>query len=142
VRALKKAGLKQFVPEILVGGEYRSGSIKQIAKEPRPCRGAKASKHSHAFYPDGKFASFTERGQQVDNGTYKIIDGRTFRLLGEPRFKVRYTVRSDTIRFRVIAPRGCKSKRCRIGHAYSIARFFPGSSHRIPFHGGSDGQEP
>jgi hypothetical protein len=120
VRAFKKAGLEQLAPEWLVGGGYRSGSIKQVAKDPHPCRGAKAFKHSHAFYPDGKFASFTARGQQVDNGTYKIIDNRTFRLLGAPGFKVRYSVTGDTIRYlRVIAPHACKSKSCRENHATS-----------------------
>src|SRR5207249_11896313 len=36
--------------------------------------------HTHTFWADGTFSSYNENGQQVDDGTYVIVDDHTLRI--------------------------------------------------------------
>ena len=44
--------------------------------------GAVAVKHAHFFSPDGQFGSLDQNGQQVDDGTYEVVDDDTMTIGG------------------------------------------------------------
>lgn len=68
-------------------------------------------RHSHSFGEDGSFASYDQNGQQVDQGSYKIVDDRTL-TLGDPPVAVRYRIEGDTATFRVVISPECKTEGC------------------------------
>jgi hypothetical protein len=76
VRALEKAGLEEFVLDAVVGSGFLPGvtSPDQIADPKHPCKGAVPQLHSHFFTADGQFGSLDADGNQVDEGTYTIVD--------------------------------------------------------------------
>jgi hypothetical protein len=51
--------------------------------------------HYHFFTAEGLFGSLNQDEQQVDDGTYKILDTHTFSI---GRSKFRYTVRGDALK--------------------------------------------
>ena len=75
VTALRKAGLAATAPAAV--GDYFPGSTpQQLAKKTNFCRGAKPQLHSH-FFTGGSFGSVDQHNQQVDNGTYRIVNANT-----------------------------------------------------------------
>ena len=76
VRALEKAGLDEFVLDAVVGSGFLPGvmSPDQIADPTHPCKGAVPQLHAHFFTADGQFDSLDGNGNQVDEGTYTIVD--------------------------------------------------------------------
>ncbi len=93
VSDLKKAGLGALAPYAWQGQTSASGksSFKPGSPKPtmsHPCTGAIARLHSHFFNQQGRFGSLDWEGGQVDDGTYRIIDSRTFRI-GPTRFHYR-----------------------------------------------------
>lgn len=79
VRALKREHLGRIAPSI-VGDYFPDKTPQQLASKHRICRGATPQRHSHFFTRDGGFGSLDQDDQQVDDGTYRIIDARTFRI--------------------------------------------------------------
>jgi hypothetical protein len=72
-------------------------SPDQIADPKHPCQGAVPQMHSHFFTADGQFGSKDHQGDQVDDGTYKIVDDRTFVVSKEfPDVTFHYRVTGDT----------------------------------------------
>jgi hypothetical protein len=96
VKALDEAGLGAIAPS--VAGDYFPGiSAKKLAKKADVCAGAKPFVHSHFFTDSGAFGSLTEDLQQVDDGTYAIIDDSTFRIGTDPGVEFHYEINSDTL---------------------------------------------
>jgi hypothetical protein len=52
-------------------------SPEQIKDPEHPCEGAIPRKHGHYFTEDGLFGSTDDQGDQVDDGTYHVIDEDT-----------------------------------------------------------------
>jgi hypothetical protein len=76
----------------------------------RPCTHATPPRpHSHTFWADGSFNSYDENGEQVDEGTYQLIDDHTFRF--PPYFTMKYQVSGDTLTMSVVTPKNCTAKR-------------------------------
>jgi hypothetical protein len=75
VQAFKEAGFIDLAPEMLVGGGYFT-SLDQIDNTDL-CKGATEVVHSHFFTANGGFGSHDEKGRQVDDGSYQIVDNRT-----------------------------------------------------------------
>jgi hypothetical protein len=126
---LKKAGFKQEVAlENIAGNGFLPGvsSPDQIADPKHPCKGAIPQVHSHFFTADGQFGSKDQQGDQVDDGTYKIIDDRTFVVSKEfPDVTFHYRIAGDTIRFDPVAPScapGCFEA------VWSVMVAFPGKT--------------
>jgi hypothetical protein len=85
VEILREAGFKgQVVLENIAGNGFLPGvsSGSEIADVKQPCKGAVPLLHSHFFTADGQFGSKDQNGQQVEDGTYKIVDDRTFVISG------------------------------------------------------------
>jgi hypothetical protein len=97
VKALDEVGLGAIAPSVV--GDYFPGiSAKKLAKKADLCAGAEPFVHSHFFTDSGEFGSLTEDLQQVDDGTYTIIDDRTFRIGTDPGVDFHYEIiDSDTL---------------------------------------------
>jgi hypothetical protein len=96
VRALDEAGLGAIAPSVV--GDYFPGvSAKKLAKKADVCAGAKPFVHSHFFTDGGAFGSLTEEFHQVDDGTYNIINDRTFRIGSDPGVQFHYEIDDDTL---------------------------------------------
>ena len=92
VSALTKAGLRKTAPAMLAGNGLVPGTPKQLAAKPDICKGAVPRRHSHFFTGAGQFGSVDYNGQQVDDGTYRLLNARTIRI-GEGTFHFRITGR-------------------------------------------------
>ncbi len=105
---LKKAGFNEQVALTNIAEEgFLPGvsSADEIADVKHPCKGAVPHLHSHFFTADGQFGSKDQNGQQVDDGTYKIIDDRTFVISGGfPDVTFHYRITGDTIHFDPVVP--------------------------------------
>jgi len=93
VSALTKAGLGVLAPYAWQGQTSSQGqsSFKPGSPKPtkaHPCSGAIPRLHSHFFNGQGQFGSLDSLGGQVDDGTYKIINERSFRI-GSVTFRFR-----------------------------------------------------
>ena len=71
VRALKDAGLGQFALSQVAGVRWIPEG--RIIDPRHPCKGAVPLKHGHFFTEDGLFGSTDAQGDQVDDGTYRVI---------------------------------------------------------------------
>ncbi len=87
VEILTAADLPEQIPEAIVGNGLLPGvtSPAAIPDPADPCAGTIVVPHSHLFAADGTFASFDGQHQQVDDGTWTLVDEDTFQI-GETRF--------------------------------------------------------
>lgn len=93
VQAAQKAHLGRLAPAIV--GEYFPGKTpRQLARKHPLCRGAKPQRHSHFFTRNGIFGSLDQNEQQVDDGTYRIVDSRTVHI-GNPDVAANFHYRVD-----------------------------------------------
>jgi len=122
-----KARLTDLIPRDvgeLIEGVPENGPLPKTWDPSRPCASAKPpTAHSHTFWADGSFNSYNENGQQVDEGTYVILDDHTL-TIGNERF--RYTVVGNTIAFDVVIPKACTSTQCRDDLAWAFSVAYPG----------------
>lgn len=102
VSALTLAGLEDWVLEFVAGNGFVPGvtSADQVGDPAHPCEGAVPREHSHFFTREGEFGSLDWNGEQVDDGTYEIIDDHTFVVSKEfPDVTFNYTIQDETIMF-------------------------------------------
>lgn len=72
---------------------FEAAELESVA--PPSCKGKHPQVHAHFFTESGQFGSLDKNAQPVDDGTYEIIDGHTFRI-GDSTF--RYTITgNDTL---------------------------------------------
>jgi hypothetical protein len=94
VRGMDEEGLLAAVqssPPYVPGDSWQ-----QVAE--RFCKGSLEDwnvVHEHFFDAEGVFGSLNQDEQQVDDGTYTILDTHTFKI---GRSKFRYTVRGNTLK--------------------------------------------
>jgi hypothetical protein len=101
-------------------------SADQIDDPDHPCKGAVPQVHSHFFTADGQFGSRDQQGDQVDDGTYKLVDDRTFVVSKEfPDVTFHYRISGDTIRFDPVVPSCAPS--C-FESVWSLMVAFPGKA--------------
>jgi hypothetical protein len=137
VSALERAGLENWVLEFVAGNGFipapaESGEIRavtdpnEIADPSDPCKGAVPRVHSHFFTPGGEFGSLDWNGDQVDDGTYEILDDHTFVISKEfPDVTFNYSIQDDTITFDPVIPEcapGCFEA------AWSVSVAYPGET--------------
>jgi hypothetical protein len=109
VDELEKAGLGDKIPQSVSGNGWVVGTPKQLAAKADPCEGAIPREHSHFFTETGGFGSLDWNEEQVDDGTYKLVDERTF-TIGDATFHFKVT--GDTIRFIPVLPDNCSHFAC------------------------------
>jgi hypothetical protein len=126
VAALRKAGMQKWVREFVAGNGFIPGvtSPHKVSGD-SPCRGAVPRAHSHFFTKGRQFGSLDWNGQRVDDGRYKVVDGRTFVMFKEfPKVTFHYSIRASNITFAPVVPKGCGSFRC----AWAISMAYPGKA--------------
>jgi hypothetical protein len=129
VSALTSANLTDLialdVPELLKGSV--DGALPADYDPAHPCVDAlPPTAHSHTFWPNGQFNSYDENGQQVDDGTYTVIDDHTF-MIG-PTSTFHFSRQGDTITFDVVIPTTCTTQGCRNDLAWAFAVANPGQT--------------
>lgn len=112
VKALVAAGMAELAPVALAGNGLVPGSAEQLARKTDICEGARPRVHSHFFTEGGSFGSLDWNNQQVDDGSYEIVNGRTF-AIGDTTFRYRI-VGGDTIKFDPVIP--AASRRQALAH--------------------------
>jgi hypothetical protein len=128
VAALADAGLEEFAAEMAPGvAELPPGRVDPAD----PCKGAKPVEHSHSFSESRDFASFDDKGQQVDEGTYETAGNELTVLRPPDEVTVSYRVRGNEATFDVVVPKNCESKQCSFATALGIATFFPRTYQRV-----------
>lgn len=98
-------------------------AVSDIADPAHPCRGAVSRRHSHFLTSDGQFGSRDWQGQQVDDGTDRVIDNRTLVILKEfPKVIFHYRVRGNTLSLDPVLPKRCAAFGC----AWAVSMSYPG----------------
>ena len=82
VAALETFGFDTFVNSIVVDDGLIPGVTDpaKLVDPTRPCLGSVPFIHYHFFRADGQFGSLDEHRNQVDDGTWAIVDAKTFRI--------------------------------------------------------------
>ena len=108
VKALDDAGLGKFAAESVAGDGLIPGvtDADQLEDPSDPCQGSKPLEHSHFFTDDGQFGSLDDTGQQVDDGTYRLV-GKNSVVVGKVTFH--YKVTRDTLTLDPVLPECAKS---------------------------------
>jgi hypothetical protein len=136
--ALERAGLQNWVLEFVAGNGFipapaESGEIRavtdpnEIADPSDPCKRAVPRVHSHFFTADGEFGSLDWNGDQVDDGTYEIMDVDTFAISKEfpEAVTFNYAVQGEAIRLDPVIP-DC-APQC-FEAAWSVVVAYPGET--------------
>ena len=134
VKALDESNLGALAPSV-VGDFFPGVSAKKLANKADICAGAKPFVHSHFFTEGGAFGSLTEDLQQVDDGTYDIVNDRTFRIGSNPGVEFHYEIHDDTLRFSPIITKAMTEKALAdplefTDAGWSIAVAYPGETWR------------
>jgi hypothetical protein len=103
VDAANQAGLGDIAPTIVAGNGFVPGSPKQLAKRADLCQGAIPRVHAHFFTPEGLFGSLDWNEQQVDDGSYTIVNDNTFKI-GDTTFHYEI-VNGDTLKLEAVIPK-------------------------------------
>ena len=93
VDALDAQGLGVLAPGV-VGDYFPDQSYDELAAKDDLCSGAKPQQHSHFFTASGLFGSVDQYGNQVDDGTYVIVDANTIQV-GDGTFD--YSIQGGTL---------------------------------------------
>lgn len=109
VQLLEANGLGERAAQAIEGNGWVDGTLEQLARRDDPCKGAIPREHSHFFTEFGAFGSLDWRGEQVDDGTYEIVDDRTF-VIGDATFH--FAIEGDTIMFEPVLPDTCTGFDC------------------------------
>jgi hypothetical protein len=131
IQALTKAGHPELIK--VAAGELVERNVNGVVPADwnpgHPCANAlPPTPHSHTFWPNGMFNSYDENGNQVDDGPWAILDGKTF-TIGNSTFA--YAIAGNTLRFEPVVPADC-SGQCvdDLGWMFSVS--IPGSAwHRV-----------
>jgi len=127
VAALRNAGMGKWVSEFVAGNGFVPGvtAAGQIADPKHPCAHAVPRRHAHFFTAGGAFGSLDWKGQQVDDGRYRVIDKSTLVISKEfPSVTFHYAIAGRNIRFAPVVPQGCSTFRC----AWAISMAYPGKA--------------
>jgi hypothetical protein len=129
VAALNQAGLDQFAFSAVAGNGFVPGvsTADQIVDPENPCQGAVPRMHSHLFTADGQFGSLNWNGEQVDDGTYTVVDDRTLVISKEfPDVTFHFEIQGDTILFDSVIP-DCAAQGC-FEALWAVSVAYPGKT--------------
>lgn len=93
VSALNALGLGALAPGV-VGDYFPDQTPEELAAKSDICSGATPQLHSHFFTASGLFGSLDQFQNQVDDGTYVIVDSNTF-MIGDATFD--YSIHGGTL---------------------------------------------
>lgn len=139
LRAFTQAGFDESVLEehVLPGlADPSNGWLPggKIADPTHPCQGAVPREHSHFWTEFGTFGSYDWRGNQVDEGTYEIIDDDTLVMpygfeQGPPiQVEFDFKIDADTLSLDPVIPSDCSTKHCLEAALWSVSVAYPGET--------------
>ena len=121
IEALEDAGLEDHIDEWVVNFWHDD---PDAVPSPDPCAGEPNEvAFSHFFLADGQRGALDETGEQVDDGTYTLIDDHTLSLQD---FRVTFVIEGDTMHFTAVIPPEPCDEDCRDTFAYLISAYYPG----------------
>jgi len=131
LRAYRQSGFEESVIEEnilpgLAGPDNPWLPAGELADPKHPCEGTVPREHSHFFTELGVFGSLDHKGQQVDDGSYEIIDDRTFQI-GNTTFHYKI-IGEDEIMFEPVIPDDCSTKRCLGAALWSVSVAYAGET--------------
>lgn len=99
VSGLKAEGLGAVAPT-MVGDYFPDQTYDELAAKDDVCSGAKSQQHSHFFTASGLFGSVDQHRNQVDDGTYVVVDADTIQIGGADRADATfdYSIHGDVLR--------------------------------------------
>jgi hypothetical protein len=115
--ALATAGFDEAViVETIVGNGLLPGvgSPDEVADVATACEEATPLEHSHEFTADGQFFSYDHDGEEVDFGTYEVVDDDTM-VIGapdRPDVEFDFTIEGDHLTLVPQLPAGCLEFKC------------------------------
>ena len=115
--ALASAGFDEAVlVENIVGNGLLPGvgSADEVADVAAACEEATPLEHSHEFTGDGQFFSYDQDGEEVDFGTYEVVDDDTL-VIGapdRPDVTFDFTIEGDHLTLTPQLPAGCLDFEC------------------------------
>ena len=112
--ALAEAGFDESViVETIVGNGLVPGaeSPSDVANVTEACEQAITLEHSHEFTADGQFFSYDQDGNEVDFGTYRLIDDDTV-AIGDASVEFDFTIEGDHMTLEPQTERGCLDFNC------------------------------
>jgi hypothetical protein len=128
VRAVTEAKLPQLLPFVLPELVGDNDAMPSGWDPADPCATAlPPTKHSHTFWPDGRFNSYDQNEQQVDRGRWTLMDVDTVKI-GDPRPRVdfRFSVEGDKLSLTPVIEPGCTTGACLEDLSWQFAVAFPG----------------
>jgi len=139
IRAFRQAGFERSVIEEqilpgLAGPDNGWLTGGKIADPAHPCEGAVPREHSHFWTEFGTFGSYDWRGNQVDEGTYEIIDDDTLVMpygfeQGPPiPVEFRFQIDGDTLSLDPVIPSGCSKGHCLEAALWSVSVAYAGET--------------
>jgi hypothetical protein len=117
--ALVKAMTKAHVTDEITYEQLQElldNSVKASNWDPKdPCaHAAPPTEHSHTFWPDGRFNSYDENGEPVDDAPYTIKGDRV--TIHNPDFDdatIKYRATATELTLDPVIPTNCSSNACR-----------------------------
>ena len=125
-RILTERGMADAVLENIVGNGLIPGvtNVADLADPAQPCAGAVPRDHAHFFTADGAFGSLDWNGQQVDDGTYEVIDEDTVRIA---QTEFTYRVEGDSLYLDAETP-DCTAVVCDFAAQWPVMVAMPGAA--------------
>jgi hypothetical protein len=127
VAMLGDAGLDEFVLEQVYDFVPGAAKAEDVKDPSNPCDGAVQRVHSHFFTFEGQFGSKDFRGQQVDDGTYRL-EGEDVVVIGDQPFHYRIDGDQLTLEPPVVDISGCTSRECRFAATWVLMVAMPGTT--------------
>ena len=117
VEALTAAGFDESVAvENVIGNGLLSDvtSHEHVTDMTEICEDATAIEHSHEFTADGQFFSYDQDGEQVDDGTYELVDEGALTIGAPDREGVtfQFTIEGNHLTLEPQLPAGCLKFEC------------------------------
>ena len=124
-RVLTERGMADAVLENVVGNELIPGvsKVEDLADAAKPCAGAVSRDHAHFFTAGGAFGSLDWNGQQVDDGTYEVIDDDTIRIEAT---EFTYRIEGDSLYLDAETP-DCTAVACDFAAQWPVMVAIPGA---------------
>jgi len=127
--AVSKANRPELLPlvitEVIEGGE--NGTVPSGWDPAKPCANALPPfKHSHTFWPDGRFNSYDENDAEVDRGKWVRVDDSTVKIGDPPRGIFKWSVTGNELLLTPVPPVDCTTSECIGTLSWQFNVAFPG----------------